>query len=192
MSLLDIETDVPVFAVETAVVHEGKVLLIRWANVRGWAFPGGYVKPNESVLQAAVRETLEMTGVEVELVRLLGVYSRPNWRKAGHHQVSFVARPVSGEPKLSPLIIDVGYFSPEQLPTALFPFYHQRVEDALAPDPSPVVRVQNYAWPSEDELRELDPYLDDLEANRIVGPFRRWWDRWTHEVETGTETLGEK
>ena len=77
------------------------MLLIRWANVRGWSFPGGYVKPNESVMQAAVRETLEMTGVEVELTRLLGVYSRPNWRKAGHHQVSFVARPVSGEPRLS-------------------------------------------------------------------------------------------
>ncbi len=192
MSLLDIESDVPVFAVETAVVQEGKVLLIRWGNVRGWAFPGGYVQPNESVLQAAVRETLEMTGVEVELVRLLGVYSRPNWRKAGHHQASFVARPISGVPRLSPLTIDVGYFSPDELPVALFPFYRQRVTDAVAPDSTPVVRVQNYTWPSEDELRELDPYLDDLEANRIVGPFRRWWDRWTHEVETGTETLGEK
>ena len=192
MSLIDIESDVPVFAVETAVVHEGKVLLIRWANVRGWSFPGGYVKPNESVLQAAVRETLEMTGVEVELVRLLGVYSRPNWRKAGHHQVSFVARPIAGVPRLSPLIIDVGYFAPDNLPTVLFPFYRQRVKDALATDSDPVVRVQNYAWPSEDELRELDPYLDDLEADRIVGPFRQWWDRWTHEVETGTETLGKK
>ena len=36
-----------------------------------------------TVAQAAVREVREETGVEVELTRLVGIYSRPKWRRGG-------------------------------------------------------------------------------------------------------------
>jgi len=39
--------------------------------------PGGFVDPGESLVQAARREAGEETGLAVELVALLGCYSRP-------------------------------------------------------------------------------------------------------------------
>lgn len=58
----------------------GRVLLTRRAihPAHGkWTFPGGYVDWGEAVEAAAVRETLEETGLHVSLGWLLGVYSYP-------------------------------------------------------------------------------------------------------------------
>jgi ADP-ribose pyrophosphatase YjhB (NUDIX family) len=41
-----------------------------------WSMPGGFVDLGESVEQAAMRETKEEICVDVELTRLVGVYSR--------------------------------------------------------------------------------------------------------------------
>jgi len=62
------------------VVEDGRVLLTRRAihpAFGKWTFPGGYVDWGETVDGAAVRETLEETGLTVKLERLVGVYSYP-------------------------------------------------------------------------------------------------------------------
>jgi len=56
------------FTVAVFVVHEGKVLL-HWHRKLGmWLPPGGHIERDELPDDAAVREVLEETGVEVELV----------------------------------------------------------------------------------------------------------------------------
>ena len=69
----------PKVAVATIVTDErGHVLLVRRAIEPGygqWVIPGGYVDRGEEVRTAAVRETLEETGIEIRLERLLNIYS---------------------------------------------------------------------------------------------------------------------
>jgi ADP-ribose pyrophosphatase YjhB (NUDIX family) len=69
----------------TAFVRDGagRVLLIRRTDNGLWALPGGALELGESVGGTAVRETLEETGVDVEVTGLVGIYSDP------HHVVEF-------------------------------------------------------------------------------------------------------
>lgn len=56
---------------------DGDVLLIRRSDNQNWAVPGGAIDLGESMVQAAVRETLEETGVECEITGLVGIYTDP-------------------------------------------------------------------------------------------------------------------
>lgn len=60
--------------------EDGRVLLTRRSINPGrglWTFPGGFVDFGETATDAAMRETFEETGLEVELTGLLNVYSYP-------------------------------------------------------------------------------------------------------------------
>jgi ADP-ribose pyrophosphatase YjhB (NUDIX family) len=68
----------PKLAVAILIEHDGGLLLQRRAIDPGkgkWTFPSGYVDRGERVEDAAVREALEETGLEVQLTGLLGLYS---------------------------------------------------------------------------------------------------------------------
>ncbi len=59
---------------------EPEILLLRRAVEPGrgaWDLPAGYLDPGESFEMAARRETLEESGIEVELLGLVGVYHSP-------------------------------------------------------------------------------------------------------------------
>lgn len=81
--------------------NDGHIVLIQRSNepfAGSWALPGGFVEIGESVESAAKREVEEETGLTVELVRLVGVYSRPDRDPRGHNvSVAYLARRVSGD-----------------------------------------------------------------------------------------------
>ncbi|EKN42356.1 MutT/nudix family protein, partial [Clostridium botulinum CFSAN001627] len=54
-----------------------QVLLQKRSDVCLWGIPSGHVEPGETVTNAAIREVLEETGLDVEVVRFIGVYSDP-------------------------------------------------------------------------------------------------------------------
>lgn len=84
----------PVLAMGVVVDH-GRLLLICRAAPEAdlvWALPGGTVEPGETAEQAAVRETLEETGLGVEAVRLLGERVHPDTGRL----IAYVACTVRG------------------------------------------------------------------------------------------------
>ena len=57
----------------------GEIVLIRRGiepGVGEWAQPGGFLEVDETVHQAAIRETLEETGLLVEPGEIIGLYTR--------------------------------------------------------------------------------------------------------------------
>jgi ADP-ribose pyrophosphatase YjhB (NUDIX family) len=88
------------------VNNAGEILLIRRTDNDNWALPGGAMDLGESLPDAAIRETLEETGVRVELTGLIGIYTDPrhvilytsNGEVRQEFSVVFTARPVGGEP----------------------------------------------------------------------------------------------
>lgn len=93
----ELEEDVwrPHVTVATVVPREGRFLLVE-EDVRGRTVlnqPAGHLEPDESLLDAAVRETLEETGWDVALSCLLGVQQ---WRSPSGNQ--FVRFTFGAEP----------------------------------------------------------------------------------------------
>jgi 8-oxo-dGTP diphosphatase len=78
------------------------VLIERKNPPHGLALPGGFVDIGESCEDALKREMMEETGLEVQIERLLGVYSDPA-RDPRFHTVSCVyvchacKRPLAGD-----------------------------------------------------------------------------------------------
>src|ERR1035437_7525108 len=82
------------------ITDRGEVVLIKRGIAPGygrWAQPGGFLEIDETVEEAAARETLEETGLEVELGEILGLYSRV---AAAVVVVAFEARIVGGTPTI--------------------------------------------------------------------------------------------
>lgn len=59
------------------VDDEGRIVLQRRRDNEMWALPGGVMELGESVADCAIRETREETGLDVEVVGIVGIYSDP-------------------------------------------------------------------------------------------------------------------
>lgn len=84
---------------------DGKIVFIKRLNppFRGYfALPGGFVEYGEKLEEAAVREAMEETGLKIENLKLVGVYSDPNRDPRGHVvSVAFLAEEGGGSLKAS-------------------------------------------------------------------------------------------
>jgi ADP-ribose pyrophosphatase YjhB (NUDIX family) len=54
-----------------------EILMIRRSDNDNWAVPGGAIDLGESMVQAAIRETREETGIDCEITGLVGIYTDP-------------------------------------------------------------------------------------------------------------------
>lgn len=119
-------------AVNVAVIHEGKILLTQRDDFETWILPSGGIEDGESIAQAAIRETKEETGLDVELTRLVGVYSRLSNISPGY-MVLFAAKPVGGEIKCQEgETIAVEWFAFDEIPNPLSAGHKRRIEDAIS------------------------------------------------------------
>lgn len=72
--------------------EDGRALLMRRADDDTWCLPCGWVDPNESPAEAAVRETREETGLSVRTVELVDVFHTPAGASSPHGRVSILYR----------------------------------------------------------------------------------------------------
>jgi ADP-ribose pyrophosphatase YjhB (NUDIX family) len=67
-----------IVTVDIIIRHQGGVVLVKRKHAPvGWALPGGKVEIDETLEQAAVREALEETGLDLAFLRQFKSYSDP-------------------------------------------------------------------------------------------------------------------
>jgi len=118
----------------TIPVEDGRILLAR-RNIdpsKGkWTFPGGFVDWGETVTGAALRETLEETGLRVDLDGLVGVYS---YADAPVVIVVYRARVAGGTLRLNHETQELTWLTPGEIPWGdlAFPSTEQALRDFLS------------------------------------------------------------
>ena len=136
-------------SVNVGVVNDrGELLLIRRTDNENWAMPGGAMDIGETIAEAGVRETREETGIECEIVRLVGVYTNPrhvmeytsNGEVRQECSLVFAARPTGGQPTPSSESSEVRWVPKDEIDRlAMHPSMRQRVDHVLEDRDEPYI-----------------------------------------------------
>jgi ADP-ribose pyrophosphatase YjhB (NUDIX family) len=148
----------PGLGVNTAIVKNNRILLTLRTDWEVWCLPGGSVEADESLVQAAIRETHEELGFEVKLTRLVGLYSRNGWLDQGLHVAVFAAEITGGELVIQEgEVLEARWFAADEVPDAMLLGHRQRALDALA-GVSGAVWYFDSEWPYEPGLTRGELY----------------------------------
>ena len=98
------------------VTDDGRLILLRRGIEPGlgaWAQPGGFLEVDESVGEAAVRETLEETGLIIRPGEVVGLYTR---LEAAVVVLVLEASVVGGVAAPTPEALEIEAFAPDAIP----------------------------------------------------------------------------
>jgi ADP-ribose pyrophosphatase YjhB (NUDIX family) len=137
-------------SVNVVVVNNaGEILLIRRTDNGNWAVPGGAIDLGESVVQGAVRETLEESGIECAITGVVGIYSDPrhvilytsNGEARQEFSIVLTAQPLAGQSTPSSESSEVRWVRASKiLEFTMDRSMRIRINDYLAHHDSPVVK----------------------------------------------------
>lgn len=113
----------PLVGVGAIIIEHGRVLLVKRGKaplLGEWSIPGGMLELGETLRQAAEREALEETGLNVRATEILGVFERivpdPEKRTLYHYVlIDFLCERVSGDVRASGDAADAHWFRPEEV-----------------------------------------------------------------------------
>ena len=122
------------------VNDRSEILLIRRTDNGNWAVPGGGMDLGESIIQAAVRETREETGITCQITGLVGIYTSSrhvirytsNGEVRQEFSIVFTARPIGGRLRPSSESAEPQWVFPEVIPgLQMHPSMRQRIQHYL-------------------------------------------------------------
>ncbi len=122
------------FACDGILVEDGKILLIKRAkepDLGKWALPGGRIEEDETAEECLEREFREETGLEVEPVKLLGIYSDPARDPRKIIGAAYLTRKTGGELKAGDDAEEVKWFELGKIPEELAFDHRKIIEDAM-------------------------------------------------------------
>jgi 8-oxo-dGTP diphosphatase len=127
---------------------QGRVLLVKHSYGRlNWELPGGGAEDGESIVETALREVLEETGLHVVAQHTTGIYY-----DAAADMLHFVFLCGSGDPALVPAsgteeISETSFWSLATLPRPISDFTVRRIADAMSGVKQPLpVEVGPRQW----------------------------------------------
>src|ERR1700722_15252038 len=113
----------PKVAVGAVVGNDkGEMLLVQRADSGVWLYPTGWADVGYSAAEVVVKEVLEETGIEAEVIRLIAVFDglRLGFTRVPLYSLVFHCRAVGGETRAHPReCADVGWFAEDNLPQPL-------------------------------------------------------------------------
>lgn len=128
----------PLAVGDAAVIDDaGRILLIRRADNRLWAMPGGALEVGETPAEGVVREAYEEAGVRARAVALIGVFdSRLCGTIARFHLYHFVflCRPLDTnleKPSHELEVLEAAWFAEKELPADIDPGHITRLPAAF-------------------------------------------------------------
>lgn len=139
----------PKIGVGVCIIKDGRVLLGKRLNAHGqgtWAFPGGHLEFGETIIECALREVSEETGLKITNIRR-GPYTEDLFIAENKHYITLImiADWLAGDPAvLEPHKCEEWkWFEWNQLPSPLF-----RTFESLA---SSRINLQDYLYRNGQE-----------------------------------------
>ena len=118
-----------IISAATIVLNNQKEILLIKGPRRGWEMPGGQVEEGESLHDAAIRETKEESGIDVEITKFCGVFQNVSGSICN---TLFLATPIGGELTTSAESLEVKFFPIEKaLEMVTWKNFRQRIEHCL-------------------------------------------------------------
>jgi ADP-ribose pyrophosphatase YjhB (NUDIX family) len=145
----------PSIGVGIAIIEDRKILLTKRKDFPVWCIPGGHLSLGESILEAAIREAREETGLEISIQHMVGVYSMPHKWENGSCEIIFKAKAIGGKLlRESNETVNAGFFSRDEFPEDMIGWQYHQAVDALM-DKHGVVAILD-ARLSIRQFRDID------------------------------------
>jgi ADP-ribose pyrophosphatase YjhB (NUDIX family) len=125
----------------------GALLMVHRTDNDLWSIPGGAMDLGESIADAAVRETKEETGLDVEVTGIVGIYTNPGHVMAyddgevrQQFSVCFTTRLLGGQLRTSTETSEVRFVAVDQLDGLnIHPSIRLRIQHYLEARPAPYI-----------------------------------------------------
>lgn len=126
----------PIPAVAAVIARDKEILLVKRGTEPSkgkWSVPGGSIEWGETLADALKREIREETGLEIEIIKLIGITDLIVDSEPGYHYVliDYLARPVGGNLSPGSDAVDVQWVYVDNLSDyELTPHLHECLREA--------------------------------------------------------------